>query len=142
MLWGVGHFGGALTQSPSGGAPPKGRFSADGSDIAAFWRNGFNFKRVVSPRFHLRRMIDLLHAGYESAGHGPGDAVDHPALALRVTQPVLVMSGENDEVWESSRIAASAFPNGRFEPIQQASVYVAEEFPDEFAAAVIRFLTT
>ena len=140
VLWGVGHFGGALTQSPAGSAPPQGRFSRDGADIATFWRNGFNFSHIVDPKFHLRRMIDMLQAGYDSAGHGPGDAVDHPALAKRVCQPVLVMSGEHDEVWESSQAAASAFPFGRFQPIHGASVYVAEEFPKEFAAAVVDFL--
>jgi pimeloyl-ACP methyl ester carboxylesterase len=140
VLWGVGHFGGTPTESPSGSAPPRGRFSADGSDIAAFWRNGFKFTQVVSPQFHVRRMIDLLQAGYDSAGHGPGDAVDHPALAKRVGQPVLVMSGENDEVWESSQIAARVLPDARFEPIHDASVYVAEEFPERFASAIVRFL--
>ena len=139
VLWGVGHFG-EMTKSPAGIAPPRGRFCKDGSDLAAFWRNGFNFTNVVSAHFHLRRMIDLLQAGYDSAGHGPGDAIDHTALAASVSQPVLVMSGENDEVWESSQMAAKVFRDGRFQAIRQGSVYVAEEFPNAFATAVIDFL--
>jgi pimeloyl-ACP methyl ester carboxylesterase len=139
-LWGVGHFGSGSSASPSGVPPPEGRFSADGSEIAGFWRNGFKFTHVISPQFHLRRLIDLLQSGEQRAGHGPGDAVDHEALVAQVTQPVLVMSGEHDECWESSQIVIDRLPDARFQPIHDASVYVAEEFPAQLAKAVIDFL--
>lgn len=138
VLWGVQS---SPPPAPDAGtAPPRG-LDADGERLAAYWRRGFVVgERARTPDFAYRRMIDFLQTGPRGAGHGPAEEVDYDALLGAITQPVLVMAGERDELWDDSRIAQERIPGARFEAIPGGSVYVADEYPEALAARILGFL--
>ncbi len=72
---------------------------------------------------------------------GMGTRHDYRPALKAVTAPVLVLHGAGDLQPEAaSRLYADAFPNARFQVIANATHFVFEEQPAEFAAAVGAFL--
>ncbi len=71
-----------------------------------------------------------------------GQRHDYRAALKAVTAPVLVIHGTNDLQPETaSRMYVEAFPNARFEVIENATHFPFEEQPEEFGAIVGEFLS-
>ncbi len=72
---------------------------------------------------------------------GMGTRHDYRPALKAVTAPVLVLHGANDLQPEAaSRLYSDAFPNARFQVIENATHFMFEEQPEAFAAAVGAFL--
>lgn len=72
-----------------------------------------------------------------------GQRHDYRDALQDVTAPVLIIHGADDlQSEETSRIYAQAFPNAQFQVIENATHFVFEEQPEEFARIVSQFLET
>jgi proline iminopeptidase len=71
-----------------------------------------------------------------------GTRHDYRDALKDVTAPVLVIHGADDlQTEEASRIYVDAFPNARFQVIEDATHFSFYEQPDEFSAATSEFLS-
>ncbi|MCS7002351.1 MAG: alpha/beta hydrolase [Dehalococcoidia bacterium] len=118
-------------------------FSEDGAELVRFWNVR---RRMSNPTFSthmaLRCMVEKLQVGEISHwGHNALGWVNHEATAKRIKHPTLVMCSDGDgAIVKESRLAATIFPNGRYLDLPGASLDVADEYPEEFTAAVDAFL--
>jgi pimeloyl-ACP methyl ester carboxylesterase len=119
-------------------------YSEDGSELVRFW---VNRRRMSRPEatidLSVRWMIERLQMGFNT--HWPHNVVgetDHAALLQRLRHPTLLMCGQLDRsTWQGHLQAQALRPDLPAVEIENASLDVADEFPEAFVQAIHGFLS-
>jgi len=120
----------------------QGVFSQSEADLTALNEEFTRYYQAAAPTV-------AVPAGGKAGGwmvqamyFSMGQRHDYRAALKAVTAPVLVIHGAGDlQPEEASRMYAEAFPNARFEVIENATHFPFEEQPEEFGAIVGEFLS-
>src|SRR5690606_661008 len=120
--------------------------SPDGQHLLRQWEARRQITHARDPdaypyQYRTRSTIALLSAA--ARWHWGFLAVAEADLASvmpRVQAPVLVMSGERDDLWTQSVRAVPHFPNVAWDVIPDGSHDVVDEAPEVFAEKIDRFL--
>jgi proline iminopeptidase len=137
--------------------------ASERQEYAAYMREYFDFPRAfqrneeqssefygrMSKYYRLATGIKFAAGSPQSTGYEPlalycsmGQHHDYSAALRRINAPVLVLHGANDLQPEAaSRHFASYFANARFLSIPQATHFVFDDQPQQFANAVQDFLS-
>lgn len=113
-----------------------------GEAIAVYWRWRRSLTGdTISIESTIARTFEMLEAGpTRHYSHNVVGRTDHATLLKQVGQPVLVLSGERDVLWDCTLAASPLLTNGRFKAITGASLDVVDEQPAALVAEIAGFL--
>jgi pimeloyl-ACP methyl ester carboxylesterase len=116
--------------------------NADGSHVAELWR----IRQAFYPKDRVDLLeaflIDALKAGPRAAeGHQVVARYDMEAAVTRLRCPVLLLGATNDPfAYPGLERMRAALPEAQVDEIQGGMVPLPDQLPEQFAAAVERFL--
>lgn len=115
---------------------------ADGSHVLELWRIRAAFYPEGDVDLLERFLVDALEAGPLAAeGHRVVGRYDVPAAIARVTGPVLLITGTADPyAFPALPRLQAALPHAETAVLEGGMVPLPDQLPEEFAAAVERFL--
>jgi pimeloyl-ACP methyl ester carboxylesterase len=115
---------------------------ADGAHLLELWRIRAAFYPEGRIDLLQRFLVDALKAGPRAAaGHQIVARYDLPAAAARIACPLLLI-GATDDPYAYPALARmrAALPHAQVEEIEGGTVPLPDQLPEQFAAAVERFL--
>ncbi|GIW07623.1 MAG: hypothetical protein KatS3mg060_2428 [Dehalococcoidia bacterium] len=142
VLWGIPLLPEANMERLRNEGPST--YSEDGAELVRFWVNRRRMSRPeATTEMSIRWMIERLQMGLNTHwAHNVVGETDHAALLARLKQPILLMCGQLDRsTWQATLDAKALFPQLPFVAIENASLDVADEFPEAFVRAVHGFLS-
>jgi len=116
--------------------------SPDGSHVLGLWRGRAAFYPAGRIDLLDRYLVDALRAGPLAAeGHRVATRYDTPAALGRVGCPVLLIGAPADPyAYPHLERARAVLPDAEVVEIEGGMVPLPDQLPEEFAAAVVRFL--
>ena len=114
----------------------------DGSHVLELWRIRASFYPAGGTDLLERFIIDALKAGSLAAeGHRIVARFDVPAALERLRCPIMLIGASDDPyAYPAFERMRKALPDAAFEAIAGGMVPLPDQMPEEFAAAVERFL--
>jgi pimeloyl-ACP methyl ester carboxylesterase len=114
----------------------------DGSHVAELWRTRAGFYPERRVDLLEAFLIDALKAGPRAAeGHRVVARYDMRAAVSRLSCPVLLLGATHDPyAYPALEAMRTALPEARVEVIEGGMVPLPDQLPEQFAAAVERFL--
>lgn len=111
-------------------------YEATGAEVTTWWQRCAAFVPEAVHATQLPRYVaDMLAPGpaRPAAHHAVGKG-DHRSRLAALALPVLAVQGTRDVLFEATRAAADLSGHVTFREFGDAGIFVADEYPEEFAA--------
>jgi pimeloyl-ACP methyl ester carboxylesterase len=113
----------------------------EGDEIGALWRRRLARSAAPDPvAVTARAVLESLQCGaHRSDGHRAVGRTDHGALLRSVTQPVLGLAGDREDLQMQTELACSLVDTGTYRRFGDHGIDVADEAPAELARTIVEF---